>query len=488
MSRQAELAPFRGRGPGDPKRPQSQGRIASGDGVARLLRASPSAHLGGRREGREHQAWTHVHPSWTHTRDPSVISAPPCCGSGRRTARTGGASAPDARRNAPRQKGATLAAGAAILASPVLAPLASASSARPGVTKAEVAQKAAVSGEKTSLLSYGDTGEAVAAVQTQLRIPRRDLRPADRGRGEEFQLASGLAATGIVDAKTWVRALPVEGPLLRRGTPRSASVKASHRGQRRRRPGDVLGAVGGPDLEDRVELRDGSRRPRPARAGPGARGDAESAAARPHRRAAARPTAGSSRRSTATVTGSYGEDRGDHAHSGTDIAAPTGTTVRAADCGTVSVSGEESGYGQMVCVQHAGETTTCYAHLSERDVSVNEYVKAGQKIGEVGCTGSCTGPHVHFEVRQNGAATTPPRTCRARGPVPRPRPRRCRRARAGSAAQRRSSRPRCSAARAAPPPGATEAPPVAVVGLRPAGHGERAGDRRRSPTARTGTA
>ena len=108
-----------------------------------------------------------------------------------------------------------------------------------------------------------------------------------------------------------------------------------------------------------------------------------------------------------TVTGQFGEDRGDHAHSGTDIAVPTGTTVRAANCGTVSVSGTESGYGQMVCIRHAGETTTCYAHLSERDVAVNEHVQAGQKIGEVGCTGSCTGPHVHFEVRQNGTATNP---------------------------------------------------------------------------------
>ncbi len=108
-----------------------------------------------------------------------------------------------------------------------------------------------------------------------------------------------------------------------------------------------------------------------------------------------------------TVTGQYGESRGDHAHSGMDIAVPTGTTVRAANCGTVSVSGTESGYGMMVCIRHAGETTTCYAHLSERDVAVNEQVQAGQKIGEVGCTGSCTGPHVHFEVRQNGTATNP---------------------------------------------------------------------------------
>ena len=108
-----------------------------------------------------------------------------------------------------------------------------------------------------------------------------------------------------------------------------------------------------------------------------------------------------------TVTGDFGEDRGDHAHAGTDIAAPSGSTVRAAECGTVSVSGSQSGYGLMVCVRHAGGITTCYAHLSERSVAVNEYVRAGQKVGEVGCTGSCTGPHVHFEVRQNDTATDP---------------------------------------------------------------------------------
>ena len=171
---------------------------------------------------------------------------------------------------------------------------------------------------------------------------------------------------------------------------------------------DVPDSVGGPDLDDRVELRDeieaSESEPAPApetggtveaEAAPVATGDGCTSDGR-----IVAPVNG-------TVTGSYGENRGDHAHSGTDIAAPTGTTVRAAECGTVSVSGEESGYGQMICVRHAGETTTCYAHLSERDVAVNEYVKAGQKIGEVGCTGSCTGPHVHFEVRQNGAAEDP---------------------------------------------------------------------------------
>ncbi len=110
-----------------------------------------------------------------------------------------------ARRNAPRQKGATLAAGAAILATPVLAPLASAATSHPGVTKAEIAQKAATPrATPTDLLSYGDTGEAVAAVQAQLRIPDDGIYgPQTEGAVKQFQLAHGLAATGVVDTKTW---------------------------------------------------------------------------------------------------------------------------------------------------------------------------------------------------------------------------------------------------------------------------------------------
>ena len=76
-----------------------------------------------------------------------------------------------ARREAPRRKGVTIATGAAILASPVLAPLASASSARPGASTTEVAHTAAShQNDSTALLSYGDTGGAVAAIQVQLRI------------------------------------------------------------------------------------------------------------------------------------------------------------------------------------------------------------------------------------------------------------------------------------------------------------------------------
>ena len=321
----------------------------------------------------------------------------------------------EARRNAPRQKGATLAAGAAILASPVLTPLlgaASASSARPGVTKSEVAQKAAVSGEKTWLLSYGDTGEAVAAVQTQLQIMSDGIfGPQTEGAVKDFQRYQGLAVTGIVDAKTWSEIFGSKvlfyGDAEASATSSSEPVKVVF-GSDTPPAGDE--STGGPDISDRVELREEIEDSPSSDAAPPATPEAE-----PVPQTSPAPTGGDGCTSdgrmvtpvNGTVTGSYGEDRGDHAHSGVDIAAPTGTTVRAAECGTVSVSGTESGYGTMVCVQHAGETTTCYAHLSEASVSVNEYVKAGQKVGEVGCTGSCTGPHTHFEVRQGGAATDP---------------------------------------------------------------------------------
>ena len=337
----------------------------------------------------------------------------------------------DARRNAPRQKGATLAAGAAILAAPCSprSPGATASSARPGATKGEVAQKAAVSGESTALLSYGDTGEAVAAVQRQLQILEDGIfGPQTEGAVKDFQGYQGLAVTGIVDARTWAelfgskvlfygdadasgagrprcRGFCESGPARRSTSCSRCRAAAGRAGRRVGEPaGTRIGRVHEP-AEPAPEPGDGSA-PEPAAAPEPDAGRAE-----PNPVSTGTDGCTSDGRMVApvdgTVTGTFGEDRGDHAHSGTDIAAPTGTTIRAAECGAVSVSGTESGYGQMICIRHAGETTTCYAHLSERSVSVNEYVKAGQKIGEVGCTGSCTGPHVHFEVRQNGVAENP---------------------------------------------------------------------------------
>ena len=97
-------------------------------------------------------------------------------------------------------------------------------------------------------------------------------------------------------------------------------------------------------------------------------------------------------------------------HAGVDIAVPTGTPIRAAAAGTVSLVESEAssgGYGNYTCISHGGGVSTCYAHQSSIGVSGGQQVSQGQVIGAVGCTGHCFGPHLHFEVRVNGAPVDP---------------------------------------------------------------------------------
>ncbi len=94
-------------------------------------------------------------------------------------------------------------------------------------------------------------------------------------------------------------------------------------------------------------------------------------------------------------------------HAGIDIAAGSGTPIRAAASGRVVYSGWMDGYGNLVAIDHGRGLSTAYAHQSRIAVSNGQTVSQGQVIGYVGCTGHCFGPHLHFEVRINGTPVDP---------------------------------------------------------------------------------
>lgn len=94
-------------------------------------------------------------------------------------------------------------------------------------------------------------------------------------------------------------------------------------------------------------------------------------------------------------------------HSGLDFGADYGSTIHAADSGTVIFAGWYGGYGNAVIIDHGGGITTLYGHTSEIYVSEGQTVQRGQAIAAVGSTGLSTGPHLHFEVRQNGDPVDP---------------------------------------------------------------------------------
>ena len=94
-------------------------------------------------------------------------------------------------------------------------------------------------------------------------------------------------------------------------------------------------------------------------------------------------------------------------HSGIDLAAPRGTSIEAVRGGTVQFAGTKGGYGNIVIIDHGDGLTTRYAHCDRLDVTEGDTVSAGTPIGTVGSTGRATGPHLHFEVRQDGNAVDP---------------------------------------------------------------------------------
>ncbi len=107
------------------------------------------------------------------------------------------------------------------------------------------------------------------------------------------------------------------------------------------------------------------------------------------------------------IAGIVTQEFGHTGHPGIDIAAAYGTPIHAAGNGVVVVAGWEGGYGNYTCISHGGGISTCYGHQSAIYVSVGQVVTRGQIIGAEGSTGYSTGPHVHFEVRVDGAVRNP---------------------------------------------------------------------------------
>lgn len=114
------------------------------------------------------------------------------------------------------------------------------------------------------------------------------------------------------------------------------------------------------------------------------------------------------------LTSTYGA-RGGAIHYGVDIANSIGTPILSAMAGEVIDSGPASGFGLWVRVQHGSGLITVYGHINESLVSVGQSVAAGEQIATMGNRGQSTGPHLHFEVHQDGSKIDPLPWLRSRG-------------------------------------------------------------------------
>ncbi|MDE2607731.1 MAG: M23 family metallopeptidase [Burkholderiales bacterium] len=104
-------------------------------------------------------------------------------------------------------------------------------------------------------------------------------------------------------------------------------------------------------------------------------------------------------------------------HKGIDYGAPTGTPVRTVGDGRVVFAGQQTGYGNVIEIDHGKGDETVYAHLSRINVKLGQMVTRGQFIGNVGATGWATGPHLHFEFRENGKELDPLDVARRQPPL-----------------------------------------------------------------------
>jgi len=311
---------------------------------------------------------------------------------------------PAMRRSVARRRRASVALSTLMVAGPTGSLLAAAGlgigSRGVDVAAASPASRAIDNGATPAAMAFklGSHGDAVSEIQRQLGVPDDGVfGPVTQAAVTDFQARNGLDVDGVVGPVTWTALFGLEQAAAAAGA-RDGNVAVIVR--ERTGAGDARqGAGGGPsetlgapvvDLGGPVA--DTSPRTRPvATPAPG------NGACGPLRLTS--PVKG-------TVTSGFGPRWGRN-HEGLDIAAPSGTPIRAAECGVVSFAGVQSGYGNMVCVKHSSRFETCYAHMTNYAVSQGQRVGQGEVIGYVGCTGNCTGPHLHFETRVDGGARDP---------------------------------------------------------------------------------
>jgi Meckel syndrome type 1 protein len=275
-----------------------------------------------------------------------------------------------ARKHAARRKGAAVVVSASMAAGPTLTPLAAvARSGGDSAVAASVAAKqsrSAISLPSGALVSYGDVGEKVVAVQQQVGVDDDGIfGPITRGAVERFQARYGLPVTGEVDARTWQALFKSQVSFVGQGGKQVMTVYKPARTESRTVASQ--NGTGGAAAEDRTRTRtpatpDGSKpaasvptttkqtgttrktsRPStdsaPATTPAPSKPMSTTPAAAPAPAPAAAGGCGAGRLSapvSGTTTGTYGESRPGHSHAGKDIAAPSGTAVRAAQCGTVT--------------------------------------------------------------------------------------------------------------------------------------------------------
>lgn len=331
---------------------------------------------------------------------------------------------PAIRRSLARRRRASVALSTLMVAGPTGSLLGAAGfglgGTRVDVAQASPASRAIDSGATPAAMAFklGSRGDAVAEIQRQLGVTADGVfGPITQAAVTDFQARNGLDVDGVVGPATWTALFGLEQAaaaagahdgsvaviLRERGTagPRSTGADAGLAPLSGADPasdenaGETL-AVGGDtpasDPPAATQPADDAPATRPVSTPPAGDG-----ACGPLR--LGNPVKG-------MVTSGFGPRWGRN-HDGLDIAAPTGTPIRAAECGVVSFAGVQSGYGNMVCVKHSSRFETCYAHMTKYAVAQGQRVDRGQVIGYVGCTGNCTGPHLHFETRVDGAARDP---------------------------------------------------------------------------------